>query len=158
MPLTGMGGWKDVHSGTLCRDTTRGDGGRAEPPGGRKAVWRSSQHDFEDAAVFCPAGLSAAGAAGGEEARSPTWLGSTRVTHDGDVVGAAESRDPPQWRHLWGSAYHFRADQFEALFTSINPRVGALGKIFKNASVRTSARSSDTAVTWSGKQATTSSS
>ena len=70
MPLTGMGGWKDVHSGTLCRDTTCGDGGRAEPTGSGKAVWRSSQHDFEDAAVFCPAGLSAAGATGLKEARS----------------------------------------------------------------------------------------
>jgi hypothetical protein len=26
MPLTGMAGWKDVHSGTLCRDTMCGDG------------------------------------------------------------------------------------------------------------------------------------
>jgi hypothetical protein len=34
-----------------------------------KPVWRSSQHHFEDAAVFCPAGLSAAGAACLEEAR-----------------------------------------------------------------------------------------
>jgi hypothetical protein len=68
MPLNGMGGWK--HSGTLCRDTTCGDGGWVEPPGGRKAVWRSSQHDFEDAAVFSPAGLSATGATGLKEARS----------------------------------------------------------------------------------------
>src|ERR1039457_3680400 len=37
------GGRKDVHSGTLCRDTTRGDGGRAEPPGGGEALWRSPQ-------------------------------------------------------------------------------------------------------------------
>ena len=36
----------------------------------RGAVWRSSQHDFKDAAVFCPAGLSAAGATGVQEARS----------------------------------------------------------------------------------------
>ena len=68
MPLDGMGGWKDVHCGTLCRNTTRRDGGRAEPPGGSQALWRSPQYDFEDAAVFCPAGLSAAGAAGVEEA------------------------------------------------------------------------------------------
>ena len=33
-------------------------------------VWRSSQYDFEDAAVFCPAGLSAAGATGLKEAGS----------------------------------------------------------------------------------------
>src|ERR1019366_2197677 len=53
-------GRKDVHSGTLCRDTTRGDGGRAEPPGGGEALWRSSEHHHEDASVFSSAGLSAA--------------------------------------------------------------------------------------------------
>ncbi len=57
-----------------------------------------------------------------------------------------------------GSAHYFSPDQFGALFTSISPRVDAAGNIFKNAAVRTSARSSDTAVTCSGKQATTSSS
>src|SRR5450631_299526 len=59
---------KDVHSGTLCRDTTRGDGGWAEPPGGGEALWRSPQYDHEDAPVFGPAGLSAARAARVEEA------------------------------------------------------------------------------------------
>src|SRR6202011_4873354 len=49
-------GRKDVHSGTLCRDTTRGDGGRAEPPGGGEALWRSSEHDHEDAPIFGSAG------------------------------------------------------------------------------------------------------
>src|SRR2546430_9542578 len=52
-------GRKDVHSGTLCRDTTRGDGGRAEPPGGGEALWRSSEHDHDDAPIFGSAGLSA---------------------------------------------------------------------------------------------------
>src|SRR5450759_2778199 len=61
---------KDVHSGTLCRDTTRGDGGWAEPPGGLEALWRSPQYDHEDAPVFGPAGLSAARAARVEEAWS----------------------------------------------------------------------------------------
>ena len=65
MPLNGMErGRKDVHSGTLCRDTTRGDGGRAEPPGGGEAIWRPSEHDREDAPVFDSARLSAARAAG----------------------------------------------------------------------------------------------
>src|ERR1700674_1186026 len=63
-------GRKDVHSGTLCRDTTRGDGGWAEPPGGCEAVWRSSEHNHEDAPVFGSAGLSAARAASVEEAWS----------------------------------------------------------------------------------------
>ena len=48
----------------------RGYGGRAEPLGSRKAVWLSSQHDFEDAAVFCPTGLSVQRTTGVEEARS----------------------------------------------------------------------------------------
>ena len=47
-----------------------GDGGWVEPPGGRKAVWRSSQYDFEDAAVFCPIGLSVPRTTGVEVARS----------------------------------------------------------------------------------------
>src|SRR5450759_1516553 len=63
-------GRKDVHSGTLCRDTTRGDGGRAEPPGGGEALWRSSEHHHEDASVFSSAGLSAERAARVEEAWS----------------------------------------------------------------------------------------
>ena len=42
----------------------------AEPPGGCEAIWCSSEHDHEDAAVLGSAGLSAAGAAGIEEARS----------------------------------------------------------------------------------------
>src|SRR5665213_3135509 len=50
-------GWKDVHSGTLCEDQTRSDGGRAEPPGCGEAVWRSPEHDHEDASVFGSAGL-----------------------------------------------------------------------------------------------------
>ena len=70
MPLNGMGGWKDVHRVTLSPDTTCGDGGWVEPPGGGKAVWRSSQYDFEDAAVFCPTGLSVQRTTGVEEARS----------------------------------------------------------------------------------------
>src|ERR1700730_11165321 len=44
---------------SLCRDTTRGDGGRAEPPGGGEALWRSSEHDHEDAPIFGSSGLSA---------------------------------------------------------------------------------------------------
>ena len=49
------GGLEDIHSGTLCWDTMRCDGGPAEPLGGGEAVWRSSQHDSEDASVFSPA-------------------------------------------------------------------------------------------------------
>src|SRR3974377_1139578 len=63
-------GRKDVHSGTLCRDTTRGDGGRAEPPGGGEALWRSSQHDHEDAPISGSTWLSAARTARVEEAWS----------------------------------------------------------------------------------------
>jgi hypothetical protein len=92
MPLGGMGGWKDVHSGTLCRDTTRGVGGRAEPLGGGKSVLRSSQHDFEDAAVFCPIGLSAPRTIGVEEARSLNgvdWYSSrTEVALEGPMEAA----------------------------------------------------------------------
>src|SRR5450759_2509268 len=61
---------KDVHSGTLCRDTTGGDGGRAEPAGSGEAIWRSPEHDHEDAPVFRAAGLSASRAACLEETRS----------------------------------------------------------------------------------------
>src|ERR1019366_2329099 len=64
------GAWKDVHSGTLCWDTTRGDGGRSEPPGGGEAIWRPSEHDHENAPVLDSAWLSAARAAGVEEAWS----------------------------------------------------------------------------------------
>src|ERR1019366_1522045 len=54
-------GWKDVHRGALCRDTARGDGGRVEPPGGGEAIWRSPEHDHEDAPVLDSAGPSAGG-------------------------------------------------------------------------------------------------
>src|ERR1700730_4061307 len=63
-------GRKDVHSGTLCRDTTRGDGGRVEPPGSGEALWRSPEHDHEAAPVLVYSGLSWARAASIEEAWS----------------------------------------------------------------------------------------
>ena len=44
------GGWTDLPA-ELYADAKCGHCGRAEPPEGRKAVWLSWQHEFEDAAV-----------------------------------------------------------------------------------------------------------
>jgi hypothetical protein len=55
---------------TAARIEAYWDGGRAYLNESGKAVWRSSQHDFEDAAVFCPTGLSVQRTTGVEEARS----------------------------------------------------------------------------------------
>ena len=70
MSLKGMEGLEGCSQWNSMRDQTRSDGGRAEPPGGGEAVWRLPEHDQEDASVVGSAGLSAAGAAGIEEARS----------------------------------------------------------------------------------------
>jgi hypothetical protein len=71
--------------------------------GGRKAVWRSSQHHFEDAAVFCPAGLSAARASGFKEA----WPVHCVDRHASSMAMALEGLRRPlagkMVQGLWGS-------------------------------------------------------
>jgi hypothetical protein len=60
MSLKGMEGLEGCSQWNSMRDQTRSDGGRAEPPGGGEAVWRSPEHDQEDASVVGSARLPAA--------------------------------------------------------------------------------------------------
>jgi hypothetical protein len=58
-------GRKDVHSGTLCQDPVRVDGGGAEPAAERRRPdLGSPEHDHQDAPVFGSAGLPALRTAG----------------------------------------------------------------------------------------------
>src|SRR5450631_1933133 len=109
---------KDVHSGTLCRDTTRGDGGWAEPPGGLEALWRSPQYDHEDAPVFGPAGLSAARAARVEEAWS---------IHGVDRQGPGSRPKRPQEAASHGAPDIRAATGRGRIFWRIHDRAGVCG-------------------------------
>lgn len=111
MSLLAWRGRKDVHSGTLCRDTTRSEGGRAEPAGGGPTLWRSPQHDHENASVFGSAGLSAARAAGLEEAGAVYGLGRQdpggrpERSQKAAAYGAADFRTVAGQRGVFGRLY-----------------------------------------------------
>ena len=74
--------------------------------GSGKAVWRSSQHDFEDAAFFCSAGLFAPRTAGVEGARS---------LHGVDRQGSCGRQERPRpllWMRIHLHARHLhRSDR-----------------------------------------------
>ena len=95
-----------------ARITTRGDGGRAEPPGGGEAVWRSSEHDHEDASVFGSAGLSAARTAGIEEAWSAHGVDRQRSSK----VTAASTRSSATRRNGFSSGCGMNEGIFRRLY------------------------------------------
>src|ERR1019366_3978064 len=111
-------GWKDVHSGTLCGDTTRGDGGRSEPPGGGQTIWRSPEHDHKDAPVFDSAGLPAARASGFEEAWS---------VHGVDRQGPGRRPKRPQEAAPHGASDFREVAGRGRIFWRIHDRAGVCG-------------------------------
>ena len=79
----------------------------------REAVWRSSQHDFKDAAVFCPAGLSAAGATGLKEAGS---------LHGLDRQGPGGRQERPRQAASYGTSDIRASAVSERLFYRLHDR------------------------------------
>jgi hypothetical protein len=87
MSVPGMGGWKDVHSGTPCQDAVSGDGGRSEPPGGDEVVWRSPEHDHLSTSLAAKsAGHFSEDHAGTEVSLDPP----SRTGHRDDPVGVVK--------------------------------------------------------------------
>lgn len=74
----------------------------------REAVWRSPQHNCEDASVFGPARLLAPGTSGLEDSSDRTWRGSTRSLKGSQRSQEAAPHGKPDIRAAAGRTGIFR--------------------------------------------------